>query len=110
MITWLKEKVSVIGITKYIRIENYLKNIENNIEIKTEKDKDLINDIKILINDRILRLKKLYFINNILYFGIYFSFISFFFSFFFLFFKIKFFLSRALVFFGSTIFFIVFLP
>ena len=104
MITWLKNKISIFGITKYKRVENYLKNLENNVKIKNKKDEALSENILKLIKDRIKRLKRLYFISYIFYFGIYFSFVSFFFSDFFFLSKISILLSKVIGFFGTTTF------
>jgi len=105
MLKLIKDKINIFGITKYNRILNYIDNLEDKIDPKsTKEDTKITLDLKELIEDRIKRLKKLYLIGYIFYFGIYFSFISFFFSDFFLLTKIKVLVSKLIGFFGTTTF------
>jgi len=68
------------AITRYQRIENYLEDLEENIKIKNPTDKKVISNINVLIEEKIIHIKRASLLNGIFYFGIYFSFISLFFS------------------------------
>lgn len=69
-----------LAVTKYERIQNYIDNLEKNIKIENHIDKSHISELRLLIDDRISRLKKLYLITLTMYIGIYFSFFSLLFS------------------------------
>ncbi|MCA9495701.1 MAG: hypothetical protein KC589_02065 [Nanoarchaeota archaeon] len=68
--------LSSFAYTKYERIQNYIDNLEKHIKIESRTDQSHIDEIKLLIDDRIKRLKRLYIISFIFYIGIYFSFFS----------------------------------
>jgi len=61
-----------IGFTKFDRIEKYLKSIEKH-KLKSKRDLKTATEIRELINYRLGKVKKLYYLNLFLYFGIYFS-------------------------------------
>lgn len=65
---------------KYNRIRSYIDNLEQNIKISNKKDKEIVAESKVLVNDLIKKLKNYYRLNFILYFAIYFSFVSYIFS------------------------------
>ncbi len=94
------------NLIKYKRIENYILELENNIEIKSKKEIKIINSLKELMKEKIKHIKRLNFILYFLYFGIYFSFLSIFISNFILFNEVYNFISKIIGFFGTTIFII----
>jgi len=106
MVNFLKKKRSFFAITRYERILNYILNLENNVKIKTKKEKEFVTEIRTLMDDRIERLKKVYLINNMFYFGIYFSFFSLFFSEIILLSDITSLVGKIVGFFGTTFFLI----
>ncbi len=64
--------------TRYQRILNYLEDMKNSYEINNKKDKLILQEIELLIDERIKNLKKVNIINYVCFIGIYFSFFSFF--------------------------------
>lgn len=102
----LKKKYKDFGITKSVRIERYLENIESKFELRNQKDKDIVNDLNKLIVDRLNRVKKVYNIELFLYAGAYFSFFSYFFSDYLVLVAINEIISIIVGFFGTTIFLI----
>ena len=73
---WIKEKHRRLGVTRYIRIENYIKFLESNIKITNKKDIETTKNIKKIIDKKIKAIKVSYFLIIISYLGIYFSFLS----------------------------------
>ena len=73
---WIKEKHRRLGVTRYIRIENYIKFLESNIKITNKKDIETTKNIKKIINEKIKAIKVFHFLIIISYLGIYFSFLS----------------------------------
>lgn len=94
------------AITRYQRIENYLKDLEDNIIIRNKNDKEVIANIDILIKEKIVLIRRATLLNSIFYFGVYFSFISLFFSEFFILSELADFVSKLISFFGTTVFII----
>ena len=76
----MKEKLINLGVTRYRRIRRYLQNLENNITINSKRDKEILTEINILLDDRVKRIRTLYAVNTFFYIGIYFTFISLFFT------------------------------
>ncbi len=99
---WLKENLINFNITRFSRIKRYMKNLENHIKINSKRDKEVLEEINMLVQDRINRIRKLYIINSFLYFAIYFSFISLIFSDLFILSEFAQAFSRILSFFGTT--------
>ena len=97
------EKYRKIGITRHIRVENYIKFLESNIKITKKKDIETTKDIKKKIKD----IKVLYILIAISYLGIYFSFISFFIIDLFLPPEFTLLLGQKISFLGTTSFFIL---
>lgn len=95
-----------LGFTKHGRIKKYLHNLETHITIDSKKDREVLNEINVLIKDRINKIRQFNIINGILYFLIYFSFISLFFSDLFILSEFMKLLSKILSFFGTTVFII----
>ncbi len=101
------EKYRKIGITRHIRIENYIKFLESNIKIAKKKDIETTKDIKKIIKKKIKDIKVLYVLIAISYLGIYFSFISFFIIDLFLSPEFTLLFGQKISFLGTTLFFIL---
>lgn len=65
--------------TRHGRVEKYLENLDENISISPH-DREIVDEIKDIINVRIKALRGLNAVQIFLYLGIYFSFVSFFFE------------------------------
>ncbi len=104
VLTKLKEKYYMIGLTRYVRIENYLNYLDEKIKVTKERDISNIRSIEHLIKERLKTVKSLYLITMICYLGIYFSFVSYMFSDFIILSEITQLLSKLFGFFGTTIF------
>ena len=106
VVTWAKTKYKELGVVRYRRIDNYLKLMEDNYDVTDESDKHTLKDINDLIDERVKALKALYVVIVVSYIGIYISVLSFMFSDVFIISEITTALSKALGFFGSTLFII----
>lgn len=104
VLTKLKEKYYMIGITRYIRIENYINYLAENIKITKERDKKTIDRLNHLVKERLKALKILYVLTMICYIGIYFSFVSYVFSDFFFLSDVAIAIKDFVSFLGTTIF------
>lgn len=105
----LKEHIKSLlnlNLTRYSRIESYISNLKENIKIKSNLDKRILEELEIQIQDRIKRLKRIFYINIFLYIGIYFSVISFLFTGSSILQQIAVFYKMLFSIFGTTIFFI----
>lgn len=107
MKNWIKEKYSALGLTRYKRIINYIDLLDEKITITSQHDLEVVKELKELINERLKAVKVLYIIDTISYFGIYFSFISFFLRDLFLLSEVAHVLSKAIGFFGTTLFVVI---
>lgn len=108
MLKKIKLSLSKINLktTKYKRILAYIENLEKHIEIHSREDRNTLKEIKELIDDRIKRIKRLFFLNVFFYIGIYFSIVSYFFAGTIIFDQIAYIFRALLSVFGTTIFFI----
>lgn len=104
MIGNIKLIIKKLGITKHKRIRNYIKNLEDNITLKSKREKEEINQINYVIDEKIKHIKRANKITGIFYFGIYFSFISIFFPHIFLLGEIAEIVQMLISFFGTTVF------
>lgn len=100
----IKDIYIKLGITRYKRIQNYIKELEKNVIISSNFEKNEISLINKLILDKIKFIKRANKINFVFYFGIYFSFFSIFFSNYFFLSEIADLIARIIGFFGTTIF------
>lgn len=100
----IKDKYYMLGLTKYVRIQNYLNYLGEKIKISHKKDIETVERIEQLVDERLKALNSLYIIIFICYLGIYFSFVSYVFSDVFILTDIAQALSKLFGFFGTTIF------
>lgn len=102
----IKDRANAFGITKYKRIENYIKEVKESFKLTSKKDRELVDEIEEIIEVKIKKLKKLYILNKIFYIGIYFSFISVVFSNFYILSDFLNLIGKIFAFFGTTFFII----
>ncbi len=102
----IKEKYYLLGITRYVRIQNYLSYLSEKINVSDEKDKRNVARIENLVEERLRAVKRLQLIILFSYVGIYFSFISYIFSDSLILSSVALFISKIVSFFGTTLFFI----
>ena len=103
---WNKEKYEFLALTRDKRIVSYIENLESSVKIKSKKDREFIDQIEEIIYERISRIRRLYVLLGIFYFGIYFSLFSLFFSNLFIISEIADVVSKIASFFGTTAFII----
>lgn len=96
--------ISKISLARFQRIEDYISNLEEGIELKSKKDKEIISEINELIRIKIKKVKRIQFLTVIFFLGIYFSFVSFFFSDIILLGFVTEVIGQIVGFFGTTIF------
>jgi hypothetical protein len=92
-----------IPLTKYARIKMYIENLEDNIIIKNNHDKKVLEDIRSLIYERIESIKWMTVATTIIYVLLYFGFISVVFTDFFLLDEIINFINVLIGIVGTTI-------
>ncbi len=93
-----------LSLARYTRIQRYLEILGNHVKLKNKSDKKNITDTKVLLDERIKKLKTIYRISFFFYFGIYVSFISLFFSDVFIIGEIAKLLSKIVGLMGTTVF------
>lgn len=93
-----------LSLARFKRIEDYISNLEEKIELKNVQDKEIIHEINDLIRLRIKDLKRSRTISFVFLVGIYFSFVSIFFSDLFLLGLITETIGEIVGFFGTTVF------
>ncbi|MFW6285921.1 MAG: hypothetical protein ACOC16_02010 [Nanoarchaeota archaeon] len=106
MIHNIKSQLERSAPTRYNRILHYMYSLKKHIEINNKQDQENIENIEIIINRIISKVKIYSRINIILYLAIYFSFISFFFSDIFILSELSILISKIISAFGTTIFII----
>ncbi len=65
-----------LPLSRFERVEKYVKNIEENIKLKDKKDIEIAKEIKKLIKERVKAMRYLTWTSYVLYLLIYFSFVS----------------------------------
>ena len=103
----LKQKYILLAPTRYYRVERYLQMIENKLSLKNEKEKKQADEIRGLIEEKIIKIKRLNKIIITIYIALYFSFISFFLGDFVFVEEISQIISSIISIFGTTIFIIL---
>ncbi len=106
IVSFYKDLAQSLSLTRYYRVKNYLKDLDEHIDIKSKKDRKRIDDMILIIDKVIKRLSRIYTTEIVFYCIIYFSFISYFFSDFFLLSQLAILVSQIISIIGTTIFFI----
>lgn len=94
-----------IGLTKFDRIEKYITNVEKH-KLKGKRDIETAKEIRELIDYRLKKVKRLYYLNLFMFIGIYFSVFSIFLPSFFTQSELGIFIGKLIGVFGTTVFII----
>ena len=80
LISRIKNKIANLSMTRYQRIDDYIKSLKEKSSVKNKQEKRLVDDISLLIDEKIKKVKTLGIIEVALYALLYFSFFSFIFK------------------------------
>lgn len=102
-IDWANDKISRLGVTRYDRILNYIRFLEDKSKVKSH-NKKVVEQLHILIEEKIKQISRAYGIAYFFYTMIYFSFFSYIFAGSQYLIEVYTFFNQIIAFFGVTIF------
>ena len=104
MIKEVKKTIQHSTPTRYNRVLKYIHDLKENVPIKNQTDKEIVDGIEQLAKNIVKKVKIYARFNLAMYIAIYFSFISFFFTDIFIISELATIISRVVSVFGTTIF------